>query len=150
MYRRVIPYGSKVTHFTSHKEQSEVKWSDITNQQLYSGGKANGPQLFSWLFATVADQEIAKSKIIIIVVFHLLCLCAGDTGKMFTTSSESSDDDQDSFVVVDHDPDQLKRSLSTHFTSILNSPNIQWIRSGPSKTPVVGVSPHPQRKPCSY
>ena len=44
-----------------------MKWPDSTNRQLYSGGEAYGSQLLSKLFATLADQEIAKSVIIIIL-----------------------------------------------------------------------------------
>ena len=43
-----------------------MKWSDSRNRQLYLGGEAYGSQLLSYLFATLADQEIAKSIIIII------------------------------------------------------------------------------------
>ena len=61
IYRRVIPYARKRTHFTSRKEQGEipVKWSDSRNRQLYLGGEAYGSKLLSF-FATLADQEIAK------------------------------------------------------------------------------------------
>ena len=42
VYRRVIPYARKRTHFTSRKVQGEipVNWLDSTNRQLYSGGEA--------------------------------------------------------------------------------------------------------------
>ena len=47
VYRRVIPYARKITHFTARKEQGEipVKWPDSTNRQLYLGGEASGSQL---------------------------------------------------------------------------------------------------------
>ena len=70
-YRIVTPYARKRAHFTSRKEQGEipVKWSDSiqSGSYTYSGGEAYGSQL-KLLFATLADQEIAKSIIIIIIV----------------------------------------------------------------------------------
>ena len=49
VYRRVINYARKRTHFTSRKEQGEipVKWSDSRNRQLYLGGETYGSQLLS-------------------------------------------------------------------------------------------------------
>ena len=49
LYRRVIPYARKRTHFTSRKEQGEipVKWSDSRNRQLLLGGEAYGSHLLS-------------------------------------------------------------------------------------------------------
>lgn len=81
----------------------------------------------------------------------------GEDGFAMVTSSGSEksdddDDDNDSFVVVanDRQAEQIKQSFDRQFASILNSPNVQWIRPASSKTPTVGVSRHQQNKPSSY
>ncbi|XP_041452430.1 nuclear receptor coactivator 4-like [Lytechinus variegatus] len=73
-----------------------------------------------------------------------------DIPVMETCQSEKSDDDQDSFVMIPKEHEQSSRStILSQFASILNSPNIQWIRRTP-KTDGSGASCQQLNKPAYY